>query len=421
MKPPRITTLPYGYDFDWDDHEIKIAARRLSMRKEEVKGEITITCNKAEGGSHLKQCSYNFSADSSRRKMATELNSRYQPNGDVSDSSEWEAVIEQTCFYTLKYFRKGDDVVEINTSEASIKKPEYVLEPFLIKNYPSILFGDWSASKSTNAILMAACCSLPWYDNPMGWEVPARPMNVLYLDWETDSSTITWTSHVLTNGMGLGYFPLFYRRCTLPLARDLEQISECIEDYKADITILDSLGMAAGGDANATEPAFEFWSAWRKLKTTSLILAHNSKSTEDNNKRSVFGSQFYSAGARSIWEIRKNQEAGSNKLEVGFFNRKPPPFDALRQPFGIQIEFSSFDKMIVKAKDGNTIDDFMDSCTNSQRIKNVLLRAGNLTIADLAMETGLKAPIVTTELNRLKNKGVVVKLPDSTWGVTSNG
>ena len=80
--------------------------------------------------------------------------------------------------------------------------------------------------------------------------------------------------------MNVDPFYIKYRSCALPLYQDLEQIKEAIDYYGANLLIIDSLGLASGGEPKETEPALKFFAALRQLKTTSLILGHNSKNSE---------------------------------------------------------------------------------------------------------------------------------------------
>jgi len=264
---------------------------------------------------------------------------------------------------------------------------------------------------------MAAMCTLPWHDNPLGWVAPGRSYKVLYLDWETDENTIKWSLKCLTEGMGLGYLSLNYRRCSFPLARDVEQIAEWIEDTKADITIIDSLGMAAGGDLSATEPAFAFWAAWRKLKTTSLILAHNAKASADGNK-TVFGSQFYSAEARCIWEIRKVQEPGSREMDLAMYHRKAPPFDMLRQATGLHVSYEGVgrfsDGMVISPGNPQSVPEFLESLSSQDRIK-MLLDKGRMTTQEIIEELGINGATARSTLARMKGKNIITKWSDGSW------
>ena len=275
-------------------------------------------------------------------------------------------------------------------------------------------------------MLMTACFSLPWLDNPMGWPIRTHPkdrLNVLYLDWETNRKTINDTKKSLTLGMNLGCFGMHYRHCKVPLARDLAQIIYWIDETKADITIIDSLGRATGGDLNSTEPALAFWDAWNKLETTSLIIAHPSKGGEDKTKRSIFGSMFFSAEARIIWEVRKAQEAGSREADVALYHIKPPPFDMLRPPIGLHVSFNKDadgrNSTIVRVGFPETIPELLESMSAGDRIIAELKNNGDMTNKELSNALCIKSNTVTQTLNRLQGRGEVKKISKDKWSYLS--
>jgi DNA-binding transcriptional ArsR family regulator len=417
VNPPKATEVLSGYDYEWTQEGVSINCRRLTMHSDELKGEITVT-QKQLG--FLHRGSFNFSGPSARDKLQKTLTTRY----DGSIANFWADILEQVCYYTTEGFRRGEPMVDIDTAGEDIKPPEYLLYPFIIKNYPSIIFGEPSASKSLLAAVFCAMVSLPWIENPMGWPVPLNPLKVAYLDWETDKSTIEWTLKCIERGNELGLLSMKYRRCFLPLSRDVEKISEWLDDSKSDITIIDSLGLAAGGEASATEPAFEFGAAWRKLKTSSLILAHTSKNqnpTPSQNK-TVFGSVFYTAFARNIWEVKKSQEPGAKEIDIALFHRKPPPFTGLKQPLGLHITFDKdveiSERTILSTCRPETVDEFLQKMGTQTQIES-LLKEGKMSAAEVANEIGITDVNARMALKRLKDKGKIIKLPDGDWGLVA--
>ena len=419
MSLPKITEVIGGFDYSWETEKVKVECRRLSLHSQELKGEIIISCT-ASGvkANHLHQASFNFSSSQSRERLASLLAKKWE--------LDWSVILEQACVYTLDRFRRGESVVEIDSSRTDITPPEYLLKPFLIKNYPTIFFGDPSAGKSLISMAVATAVSLPWYGNPLGWDVPETPLKVLYLDWETDRATVEWTLSRITQGMNTGPVFLHYRRCNLPLAYDVEQISQWIADCGADLTIIDSLGLAAGGDLNATEPALAFWTAWRRLKTTSLILGHVRKNEADNSAaRSVYGNMYYTAEARCIWEVKKNQDQESPELNLCLHNRKPPPFAKLHRPMGIQVNFDGgngvCDRIMMKWHDPETVGEFLQQMPGQTQLLN-LLRHGPYSNKEIVDETGLTSDNVRKITQRLREKDKIVRTPDGEkWALAYHG
>ncbi|MGI2336853.1 MAG: AAA family ATPase [Dehalogenimonas sp.] len=422
MSLPQITETIGGYDYDWTQEQVRIECRRLKFSGDDLKGEMTVSSTSpAVSANHIHRSTFNFSSDVARTRMIKALSEKTS-----GLDLDWSGILEQTCYYTLGRQRRGESAVEIDSSQSDIQPPEYLLHPFLIKNYPSIFFGDPSSGKSLVSHLVSATLTLPWKGNPMKWQAPKEPHRVLFLDWETDRSTVSWTSKCIEQGMNTGPLYLHYRRCGRPLCDDVEQIAEWIVETGADVTILDSLGMAVGGDLNATEPALNFWTAWRQLKTTSLILAHVKKDQGDGAKRTVYGNQYYTAEARCIWEVKKIQEAGEDQLDIALFHRKPPPFAKLHQPLGLHFDFGKIDangiSQEIKAefRKPESVAGFVQAMGAKPRIL-ALLKEGALSQEEIVKTLSLTSTNTYSTLSRLKSSGEVVKLPEKRWGLTYNG
>ena len=161
---PDVTEVIGGYDFEWQDSGIKVECRRLCLHSGDLKGELIISVKrKGQTPAHLHQATFNFSSSSSRDRIAKTLNERL--------NWDWQAVLEQVCVNTLMRQRKGEPVIELNPFDSEIKPPEYLLYPFIIKHYPTVIFGDPGSAKSLISQVMNICIMLPWADNPMGWRV----------------------------------------------------------------------------------------------------------------------------------------------------------------------------------------------------------------------------------------------------------
>ncbi|MCL6531574.1 MAG: AAA family ATPase [Meiothermus ruber] len=206
-----------------------------------VTGEIAISTSLPGYAPHLHQAKFNFAATRSRTELSRALNERY------GKLAHWGTLLEQLCVYTLDRVRKGEPVIELMTGE-EVSPPQYFLEPIIIKNYPTIIFGDPGTAKSTVALIFAQIMEKAWDDFDLDLTLPDREIRSLYLDYETDADTVTWILTKLQRGMKLPQLKLRYRRCALPLAQDVDQIHRHIYDSKAEVIIIDSLGLACGGD-----------------------------------------------------------------------------------------------------------------------------------------------------------------------------
>lgn len=410
MSLPKIDNTITGYRFAWEAEQITIEVSRIRQNKTSTAGEIIISTS-APGfkAPHITQQRFSFTNKDDRDKLAKSLSQKIQ--------IDWESILEQLCVYCLREIRRGEPVVELGGPEREKQPPIYLVDPLVIKNYPNVLFGEPGSAKTTTALALVLLVSLSWQDNPLYLPVYAgKGARVLWLDWETDEDTIGWQLQCLTKGTDT-FCTLNYRHCSLPLAADLEQIKQCVDEYEADVVVVDSIGLACGGDLNSPEPVLNYFTALRQLRRTSINLAHTSKNTE--GKKSMFGSVFFEAQARNVWEIVKSGEPGDSSINVGLFHRKPPPFSKLHQPLGFQFDFTE-DTTTVIPHDPKSVEELVKRMGTNQRIL-AILKQGSLSPQEIIDSLEITRSNAYLAIKRLSDKELIIKLSDGKWGLKCGG
>jgi len=341
-----VAVLPTGYYFTWEGKDVKNVAVgvervRENNRSKVVEAEIEVAVDDKKDGTGLKpimtHIRTNLLSISARNTLVKAIRDscfteeiRYYP---------WDTIIHQVCNITLRQLRKGEPV-EMLTADYKDKAPEYLLFPMLVKNSPTILYAERSSAKSLFAILLSIILTLPWHDNPFDLKIsPKDRHTVLYLDWESDGKITGWQKERLLMGLELGNCDIQYLHCSRPLVDSIDNLLDAIEKSKADVVVIDSLGMAVGDDLNTTAPAFAFWGAVRQLPVTPIILAHTAKDIT-NRRKTVYGNAYYEAEARGVWELEKIQGYGDDELILSMFHRKPPPFAGYHKPLGFKFTFA---------------------------------------------------------------------------------
>ena len=285
MKPI-LTVRPGGYLLEWDTPPISIESRRVrSHRDGRLTAFIKVKVLGEVSPGHLHGADFNLASTAARTTLSKVLTERYE--------ADWYAILEQLCDYVREAHERGEPVQEIWSHEDP-GPLKYLVRPLLPLGHPAIIFGDGGSLKSTIGQILALVVVLPWEHNPLGLVPPAEVTPALYLDWEADEDEFRWRLHAIGAGMKLPATPLLYRRMALPLADDMEAVSSFIADYSIRFLVIDSLGAAAGGDLNATEPCLRLFAALRQLHVTSLMLAHNSKD-QLTKRRSVYGNVHWLA------------------------------------------------------------------------------------------------------------------------------
>lgn len=406
MSECEFTQTVGGYSFKWPDRFLSIDVRRLHEKAGHITGEVAITTEAPGYGPLLHRALFNFSSTTARRQLIKEMESKYE-------WVPWPDVLEALCDKVLDAYRQGQPVQELWTNEPA-PAPEWLLKPILYKGLPTIIFGEKTTCKSLLALVAYSCLTLPWVDNPLGWQAPNRPIRTLLLDNEVDYDIAHFNINRIQQGMNLPHFPLYYRRCAMPLADDLEQIQEHMEKVKAEALIIDSLGAAVGGDLLAPKEALGFNTALRQLHCAALIIGQTSKEREKGNKsKSVFGSTYFEYYARNIFELRKVQEEGEDDLDVAMYNtyhnlgRKNPAM-------GFHLHFSD-DDIGIESVPITAPELIARLSTQAQILK--ILRSGPMSITELMEDLDVSGNAVRVAMSKLSKKGKVVKGAENKWGL----
>jgi len=404
---PKIDETSLGYQFEYEEFKLSIAISHVHLHKDgRITAEVLIETYAPGYSPLLHQSQINLLSTRSKQALCKEMETRYQ--------APWTEIIEQTCAIILDRVRKGEPVRFISTFDENIEPPRYLIEPLLPLRQPTAIFGLPGTMKSYMAILCGIIASLPWQDNPFGLKVSGESHPALYLDYESSKELMTWRLKKLQRGLEFPDLFIPYRRCALPLAEDIDTIKKLIEETKAKILIIDSIGGACGGDLYAPEPVLQFFAALRTLNLTTLILAHTSK--ENAREKSILGSVYWTAYSRQIFQSLVSHEAGENEINVGLFHRKSNE-DKLFPPIGFRFFFDE-NLIRVEREDVRGVEGLLEHLALSQKILEVL-KEGSMSLAELADSLEVPRSNVAITLSRLKNKGQVTKLGEKKWGLAA--
>ena len=166
MTSPSIHEFVGGYELSWPP--ITVVVSHLHQHQDgRLTGEVTVKlADPADGKTKTiyPPTQFNFLADRTRSSLVAGLKSKVPAIGKVS--IPWKDIVDQLCYKIQELARAGEPLQELSTDGTATARPEFLVRPFIVKNYPNILFGDPGSFKSNLAIMFAAVMSLPWPDNP---------------------------------------------------------------------------------------------------------------------------------------------------------------------------------------------------------------------------------------------------------------
>lgn len=286
----------------------------------------------------------------------------------------------------------------------------YVLKDLVLAAYVTLLHGDGGVAKSLLALALAVAVSggsTRW----LGRDVENG--SVLYLDFELDAEEQLRRVHQLCNGQGLRKPPegLFYLSALGHTAREAfsSALMAC-EEHGVKLLILDSLGPALHGDAEASKDVIGFFQEvmepFRAKGIAILIIDHQSKlqSGQSYQGKSAFGSVYKSNLARSVIQAEAT-ERGEGTLTLRL-RQKKHNFGPLAEPFGVLFSFSegavSLETIELQASELAE----EATLTATERVK-LVLEDGPTYPWEVAEATGIPLKTVKNTLTGLRKQGVV--------------
>ncbi|MCI0426923.1 MAG: AAA family ATPase, partial [Nitrospiraceae bacterium] len=228
--------------------------------------------------------------------------------------------------------------------------------------------------------------------------VRGKPM---YLDYE-DSAEV----HVRRmQAIAAAHAPLAgaevsYQACTEPLWHLAPLLLRRIHAEGFTFLVLDSLLAATGGDAGS-EATTKVFRALRTLQVEVLILAHVPKTPgEGQDHQTVYGSVFSQNFARSVWELKKEQEVGEDVSILGLFNRKSN-LSRLHAPIGLKVTQNRNNTIIAyEPFDLSQAAELAPGLPLPARIRNLLEDGAPRTAKEIADALGAKLSSVKATLSK---------------------
>lgn len=402
MNKPAVTEGIGFINYAWPELRLRVVAERYN---DDGYAELSFFLKNDTGESLLHITRANLLATPTMNSLAKRLekNSTHMP---------WEDILTYITGKTLEIGRRGEPVEEVWPSEDDTLEVDYILEPIIYMNHPTVIFGDYSSLKSLVALAIACIVQFPYHDNNLGLITSKESTKCLYLDYEDDPSSFRKRLSALERGFGKGIMPILYRRMTTPLANSVDQIIHIKNNKDIELLIVDSLGPAARGNLNDPEPAIKYYAALRQIGVTSLTLAHNSKDPI-TKKKTIFGSIFFTSLARSVWECKAEQEIGENEAVISLKDTKAN-LSRLHPPLGYRFTFTDNTINIMKTDLRDT--GLSGELPLSWQIKN-LLRTSSLPISEIAEQLNSKEDSIGRTLRRMRKNNQVIRLEDNTWGL----
>lgn len=384
---PELVDLGNGYSVHWPTQNIRFMVEYITRQSTGIFAEFTVL----DGEKTLCEGHrVNLNGDKGRvAKKVHEYDGRFR-------LTDWTVLIESTSVLVLRRYREGEPLRLLNV-ETPVEQLSYQLSPLVFQRKTTILYGDGGLGKSSLALM----CGMLVATGESVAGLSAVRGRVLFVDYED-----SWDVHVrrmqaiATCHPNLKPADIRYQAHHEPLWNIVPTLLRRVQAEQINFIILDSLAAATCGDSSA-EAATKAFRALRMLNTGALVLAHIPKTSEPQQETGIFGSVFFKNFARSTWELRKEQEVGSDTSILGLFNRKSN-LSRLHPPLGLQVHQNGTNSAIQyePCNLGETIE-LAKGLPVASRIRNLLEKDGALYAAkDIADALEIPLPTIKTTLSR---------------------
>lgn len=375
-----LTIHPEGIQFE---------INRLRRSSQELNGELLVRVNGSSfpnartfSDGILSIGDLNLSSVVARGTRAKLLGER---SGDKA--TDWHGFLEEFVVGVIAAERKGKPAEVLADVELDVEENDtWTIDGFpLLKTLPQVVFGLASAGKSYLAMWIAG-------------KLAEQDIPVLYADWEFDKNEHKKRFMRLFQVLPKN---VIYIRCEHSMKHETDHLIDIVHKHKIQYIICDSIGFAVDGPAEAQEGAAGYFRSLRQLRIGSLNLAHPPKQYDDAREAMIFGSVFFTNGARSVWFIDKAKENPDGEIRFGLYHRKNN-VGALLQPKGFKLVFRG-DRTLVEAINLKDVEELAAGYPLLDRIKELLVQ-GPLTLKGIAEELNATVPIVKSTLARHRSQ-----------------
>lgn len=375
VTEPVIQIAPNG-DVNVGFDDMGVSVNFAHVRKRFNRIDCMIEVNHSQVGVAYGPVAFDMTSMSKRREAIDALRKA------MLQADYWHSVIDLACRIAIKAQDDPGDFVELGSVKYDPAAREWLVEGFLPKRQPSIIYADGGTGKSMVALAtaMSIAANIPIID---GISLPSDTGGVLYLDWETDEIELHERMLSITRGLKNDLvpedFPITYMRCTAPLEALEGKVKQWVDANAGAFVVIDSLIPALDGDANDSETARRFMNTLRSLNCTSLILSHTSKEGR------LFGSSFWWNLARNVWELKKEQAVGDTYTDLGFVHQKSNNSHK-QKTIGVRMKIEDGETSFTKIDVLDTRGAIAASVGVKTRIASLLKGSGALTVDEIVQE-----------------------------------
>jgi hypothetical protein len=408
LAKPEATYTEDLHRFAWPDG-FEMILERFNESKDDIACELTVhSAHPTRGGTLVDGKRLLLIGPNSQRDMKRTLEAR-------DDGPDWGGMLEQATTLARKRYREGEPPTDLR-GEFTLDT-RYLVRPVVIDGGTTVWFGSEESAKSMTAmevaVTVATGCEIAGF-------VSERTGPVLYLDWEDEADTHKERLRAICAGVGVDYLTaqIWHQRMAASLSESSRDVRKLRAKLGAVLVVVDSIGMASGGDPQDAGGIIRAMIAARSLGAPVLGIHHLPKDARDKSR--PYGSVYAAAEARMTWLVEKDEDAPLGALRIAMTNKKSNR--SARHPrLAFEFRFQTTDdrealETVTMAPIG-FLEAVSIGSSGSQKWRIAALLIEPMTLEAIAEASGITKATVRMQLNR--HKDLFVRSGDL-WGRISD-
>lgn len=262
-----------------------------------------------------------------------------QTLSEMASSVHWDEAMAEGVQHAIEVFRTGERETALRTSDIDGGHP-FLLEPFIASSGVSVFYGEGGTGKSLIALALAVAIAA---DYPIFGQYPQQAGPVVYFDYEDDNSVHEerLTAILRSQDIKLKH-PIYHRSLVAKVSQSQASMRRSISERGAVLSILDSIGMGRGGNANTAEDTVRMFRALRSLDVPTLAIDHvNKEDKRSGEVISPYGSVYTINSARMLWgAVAAPNLTTATKKFLNLTNTKANRV-AIHDPIGMSIAYQN--------------------------------------------------------------------------------
>lgn len=416
MKSPEAPTATYvedSYRFTWPAALATMHLERFFESSDDIRCELTVVSTDPVNGGEYYSGRLLLIGPNSLRDIAKHL-TEYDPDLD------WTSMLGQVRKMARERYRSGAPLVDLRDVDTT-QVNKYLVYPLMYDNAISQIYGHGETAKSATALILALAIASG--QDVFGFEAEVSGP-VIYADFEDDEETHAERLQALCRGahVDLHDAPIYYKRVSTSLKEAARDLRRQVSELGAVAVIVDSVGMACGGDPNEAGAIIAALTACRSLGVPVLVIHHLPKDAKDKTK--PYGSVYASNEVRLSWHVEGSIQRDPNgdthirNVYTCHKANRGAPADSLRLAIDLRNVEGRLDTIdVTRLGFRDTLD--INAGSQKWQIVSYLKRTGKATVKDIAVELDIKPPRIRRIIG--EHPDLFVRLSEEReplWGIS---